>query len=56
MYGYLLDRGILPSELANISRKEKLTILALIRLNEEEKESKLISIISRAMSIAYGGK
>lgn len=41
--------------LKTISREEILTMLALIRLNEEEKENRLIRAIAKAISIAYGG-
>ena len=41
--------------LGSISRDEKLTMFALIRLNEEERENKLIRAITKAMSIVYGG-
>lgn len=41
--------------LGSISRDEKLTMLALIRLNEEEKENILVRAITKAISIAYGG-
>ena len=45
----------MPNALGSIPRNEKLIMLSLIRLNEEEKEKRLVRAVAKAISIAYGG-
>ena len=45
----------MPSVLGSIPRNEKLIMLSLIRLNEEEKEKRLVRAVAKAISLVYGG-